>query len=83
MVKYSKASKCEVSLAVKSQKLMLEIKDNGKGYDGSTKGGGAGLKNMHKRAEEMNGTFEIGTGPGKGTLIRLSIPRSFTTKNLG
>jgi nitrate/nitrite-specific signal transduction histidine kinase len=81
MIKYAEADKCDISFVIKNQKLLLQVKDNGQGYDGRIKGGGAGLKNMHKRAEEMNGTMQMETAPGKGTLIRLTIPHPFKIPN--
>lgn len=73
-IKYAEATRCEVMLAIRHQKLVLEIKDNGKGTDGAVKGNGSGWKNMRKRAEEVNGTLEIESALGKGTLIRLTVP---------
>ena len=37
-------------------------------------GSGYGLKNIAKRMEELNGSFEITSTPGRGTPITLSIP---------
>jgi len=37
-------------------------------------GSGYGLKNIAKRMEELNGSFEITGTPGRGTLLTLSIP---------
>jgi len=77
MIKYAETSQCHVKLLIKNQQLLLEVKDNGKGNDGSIKGGGAGIKNMHKRAEEMNGSIEIETAANQGTAVRLTIPHPF------
>jgi hypothetical protein len=33
-----------------------------------------GLRNMTARAGELAGTFSVNSSPGKGTLVRLSIP---------
>lgn len=76
-IKYAEATCCEVKLALQNQKLVMEIKDNGKGTDGAIKGNGSGWKNMRKRAEEVNGILEIETAPGRGTLVRLSVPHPF------
>ena len=73
-IKYAEATRCEVKFILRNQKLVLEIKDIGKGFDGAIKGNGSGWKNMHKRAEEVQGTLEIKSTVGKGTLVRLSIP---------
>lgn len=36
-------------------------------------GSGYGLKNIAKRMKELNGSFEIKSSPGRGTLLTLSI----------
>lgn len=77
MLKYAEATQCHVTLLVQNQKLMLQVKDNGNGNDGSIKGGGSGLKNMHKRAEEMGAHLEMKTGAEQGMLIGLTIPYPF------
>jgi signal transduction histidine kinase len=35
---------------------------------------GHGLANMRVRAENLNGTFELKSAPGKGTSIAVSMP---------
>ena len=37
--------------------------------------GGSGLKNMQARAELLNGTFKIQSKIGKGTIIKIEIPK--------
>ena len=55
--------------------MLVNISDNGKGFDHAKRGsGGNGLLNMKKRAEEMGGTFEIESMPGKGTRVEFEIP---------
>lgn len=51
--------------------IVLEIEDDGKGYDPETSSGGNGLKNMHNRARAIKGKLSIISQPGKGTTIRL------------
>jgi len=54
--------------------LRIAIHDDGIGFtlDSST---GYGLRNMRDRAHLLNGTLEIDTKPGKGTVITLEIPQ--------
>ncbi|MEJ7685382.1 MAG: hypothetical protein WKG06_47575 [Segetibacter sp.] len=51
------------------------------GYDDTIRGRGAGVKNMAKRAEEINGKFNMECVQGKGTLVSLSIPYPFNIPN--
>lgn len=77
MIKYARAGVCSVALFVKDQHFHAEIKDNGIGCSEIIRGGGAGLKNIAKRAEEINGRFNIENVHGQGTLVRVSIPFPF------
>ena len=81
MIKYASATVCSVSLFIKDKNLNLEIKDNGIGCSEVIRGGGAGIKNMTKRAEEINARFSIEGIPGKGTKIILSVPYPFKIPN--
>ncbi len=54
--------------------LTFIIIDNGKGFDQvKTGSGGNGLLNMKKRAEELSGTCEVQSSPGKGTKITVRV----------
>ena len=59
----------------------MKIKDDGKGFSTSLPGngesttlGGNGLKNMQKRAKELNGKIKIDSAIGQGTEIILEFP---------
>ena len=55
--------------------LHLSITDNGCGFDLNTiKKTGNGLHNFKKRINELQGTYELHTAPGQGTVVRLNIP---------
>jgi signal transduction histidine kinase len=59
---------------------VLEIKDNGCGYNqldnqGSSWRNGLGNWNMQQLAARFNGELEIETSPGRGTVVRCTIPR--------
>ncbi len=69
--KYSNAGQVKVSADQDNGQLCVEIKDNGKGFNKQQPENGYGIKNMKKRAEEMNGELLIESNPGKGTTVRL------------
>ncbi|WP_018613274.1 tetratricopeptide repeat-containing sensor histidine kinase [Segetibacter koreensis] len=81
MIKYANASLCYVSIFIQNENFCMEVNDDGVGIDEVIKGGGAGVKNMAKRAEEINGKFDIESVPRKGTTLRLSIPFPFKIPN--
>lgn len=56
--------------------LQFLIEDDGKGFDPGEAGRkGFGLRNMARRADGLRAGFLIESGPGKGTTIKLDIPR--------
>ena len=73
-VKYSGASKIEVSAKNENKELELEIKDNGKGFDAMQSSKGNGLRNMQNRAKELGGKLELISNNGNGSIIRLKMP---------
>lgn len=81
MIKYANATVCSVSIFAQDQNFCVEVEDNGVGCDGIIKGGGAGVKNMSKRAEEINGKFNMECVAGKGTSVSVSIPYPFKIPN--
>jgi len=79
LVKYSEATHAKIILAYENNKLLLSLHDNGKGFDRNSiltddqKRGGNGLKNMHRRAKEIEADLRIASEAGKGTSIELLI----------
>lgn len=74
-VKHAQATQIDLRLACTSSAVVLNIVDNGRGFDvtGSFPGH-LGLQSMRERADRLNGTFEITSQPGEGTRIAVSIP---------
>lgn len=67
--KHSGCSEILVETTYRTGSLNIRIKDNGNGFDKSTKTAGKGLETMKMRAEELGGTLQIDSQPGKGTEI--------------
>jgi signal transduction histidine kinase len=66
-----------VRLQVEPRALMLEVEDHGRGLTADiTRGRGLGLVAMRERAELVNGSIELLTPPGGGTVVRLKVPLS-------
>ncbi len=66
---------CDTSLPEGRHRVMLEVKDNGKGFDPAklVDEGGMGLTTMSERAEKIGGSYELISSPEKGTIIRVSV----------
>jgi len=72
IIKHSKADAIVVSLKITSEGILLDILDNGVGWE-AKRGNGRGLSNMNKRAEELGGRITLSSG-GTGARVTLEIP---------
>ncbi|HUR29792.1 MAG TPA: ATP-binding protein, partial [Saprospiraceae bacterium] len=73
LVKYSNANTAHFSIKEENKNLTMTITDNGKGFDTQSLSSGNGLKNMKKRAEEIDGKLWIESKREGGTTIKLSV----------
>jgi len=76
IAKHAQASQAKISLWTAHRRVLLEISDDGEGFDLSKMklALGHGLANMHTRASKMGGDIEINSEPGKGTSVLAWIP---------
>lgn len=75
-LKHSGATRETVRIRCETGHLILEVSDNGRGFDISrvTSGGSVGLNNMVERARHLGGELQILTTPGEGATIRAIVP---------
>ncbi|HYG52935.1 MAG TPA: tetratricopeptide repeat protein [Flavobacteriales bacterium] len=69
--KYSKATEIQVKIKAAVKDLIMEIRDNGIGFDTTKPDHGNGLYTMKQRAEVLNGSIMVNSEQGKGTHIVL------------
>ncbi len=74
-IKHSGASKIAVTIECDENKLIIEITDNGRGFDVETTNDGNGLNNIKKRAKEIGGEIEFNSKLGEGTVMKLFLPQ--------
>lgn len=75
-LKHSGASVVTVRLARAGQGTLLEIEDNGCGFDPEqVESGGMGLENMRVRAAAIGAELEIQSTKNKGTHVRVKVER--------
>ena len=72
IVKYAKAEHVSVRIEPIDKNIVLEIKDDGIGFDSEIKWNG--IKNMKERTSLQNGHFEITSVPKKGTIVKSWFP---------
>lgn len=77
VVKHAEATEAHVSLQLHSDRFVLTVRDNGKGFDPARRGpadpgrsaSGNGLLNLERRLVRIGGRCEISTRPGGGTQV--------------
>jgi two-component system sensor histidine kinase DevS len=75
--KHARASMVSVSVWQTEERVVLEVQDNGRGFDMRRVGRfiGHGLANMQTRARMVGGEVEITSAPGAGTTVLAWVPR--------
>jgi signal transduction histidine kinase len=73
--RHAGAATCRVSLYRAAEGVVLEVDDDGRGFDPAHPAGGQGLRNLRERAAALGGQTEITSAPGEGTMVRVTIPR--------
>ena len=82
--KHAAASECSLVMRYSPRKVVLEIRDNGRGFAipepsyNLAYSGKLGLVGMQERAKLIGGKLNIKSRPGKGTVVRLELPARST-----
>ncbi|MCK6585219.1 MAG: GAF domain-containing sensor histidine kinase [Anaerolineales bacterium] len=78
--KHAKAKKVQISIWSTDTRVLMEIIDDGKGFDVDTVSAniGHGLANMHTRARSVGGEVDISSVPHGGTTVLAWVPRART-----
>jgi signal transduction histidine kinase len=80
IARHARASYVWLSLRQQRDTLLVEIGDNGQGFDlaqaneWSDTYGGMGLSNVRERVRSMGGTLTVWSLPGNGTTLHVCIP---------
>lgn len=77
IIKHSGASHCKVRSSVGERDFGLMVQNNGKGIPMELDGKldrGHGMSSMKQRAKQLQGQCLVESGPGYGTVIRLTLP---------
>jgi two-component system sensor histidine kinase UhpB len=69
--RHASATAVEVSLGKVGDTVVLEVADDGVGYRDAP---GAGVRGMRERAALVGADLSVTGTPGKGTVVRLSVP---------
>jgi len=73
VARHAHAMTCRVSLRREHGQAVLEVDDDGRGFDPDAARGGDGLGNLRARARRLRGGAEILSVPGEGTTLRVRL----------
>lgn len=71
--KYADAQKCTVTIFEHEKQLVVEVHDDGIGFDVNSLSKGIGLKNIRERAKSIDSEIEIKSIINEGTTIKLKV----------
>jgi len=75
-VKYSKAKHLKIDLNYQPDKLIIQAKDDGVGFDISSVETSSGLINMKSRAKLIEATYDLVSIPNEGVSLTIEYPLS-------
>jgi signal transduction histidine kinase len=74
--RHAQATTCRLSLFQEGGTVVLEVDDDGQGFDPATaRPGGQGLGNLRARAQALGGQVELDSRLGEGTRVRVQLMR--------
>jgi len=75
--KHAKAKKVQIAVWATDERVLMEVRDDGKGFDMESMNTniGHGLANMQTRARSAGGEVDISSAPNDGTTILVWVPR--------
>jgi signal transduction histidine kinase len=78
IAKHAKAKQVEITLWSTEERVLMEIHDNGKGFEMEKMNAmiGHGVANMQTRARSVGGDVDISSVIGEGTTVLAWVPRS-------
>jgi len=72
--KHATATAVDVSLSIVDDAAVLEVRDDGRGFDPADPAPGYGLAAMRSRASQLGGAVAVISRPGAGTTLRVEVP---------
>jgi len=75
VLKHAQASQVSVCLARENGEIILEVVDDGVGFDPAAggEGGGIGIQSMRERTDQIGGKLEVHSTPGQGATVHVEV----------
>lgn len=75
VTRHAQASQVNIRLECNAERVLVEVRDNGKGFDPKQLSKGTlGMLGMHERGHMLGGTVTVDSSPGQGARVQVSIP---------
>ncbi len=76
-IKHARASRVDLRLQETESGLLLEVRDDGAGFDPARSfPGHLGLQSMRERVDRLGGVLTVESAPGQGARVSVRIPKS-------
>jgi signal transduction histidine kinase/ligand-binding sensor domain-containing protein len=76
IAKHARATEASIDIALDGSRLLLTIRDNGRGFDTEASFDGNGVYSMRNRVQALGGKLDIRSEPGSGTTVSLELVNS-------
>jgi signal transduction histidine kinase len=71
--RHARASRVDVTLSYMEDVVVLDVRDDGTGFDAAL-AGGFGLTAMRQRVRLLSGSVDVESAPGVGTAVSVTVP---------
>jgi signal transduction histidine kinase len=84
-LKHSRAQSVRVRLVFGETETLLEVSDDGAGFEPGSAGrsGGLGLRGMSERVKRITGVLRVESTPGRGTTVSVRLPADLLPPSIG
>lgn len=72
--RHAQASRVDITLSYMEDVIILDVRDDGTGFDTQASSAGFGLTALRERARLLSGTVDIESAPSAGTAVSVSVP---------
>jgi signal transduction histidine kinase len=74
VARHAKASRVGLTLSYMDDVVLLDVRDDGVGFEPGQANGGFGLSSMRQRLLRVAGSLAVESSPGEGTAVNASVP---------
>ena len=71
--RHAQAQNVRIVVRQEPERMLVTIQDDGKGFD-ARRVRGLGLTGIAERVSHLQGTFQVASEPGRGTLLKIELP---------